>query len=52
MHITLAIPVQDLPVDYEVCGECHYDHSYEPEEAHRAHQLRIVLEEGLLTNDV
>lgn len=26
-----------LPIDYESCGECGYDHSYEPEEAFRAH---------------
>jgi hypothetical protein len=24
--------------DYESCGECGYDHSYEPEEAETAHQ--------------
>jgi hypothetical protein len=24
-----------LPVDYEACGTCGYDHAYEPEEAAR-----------------
>lgn len=27
----------DLPKDYEVCGECGFDHSYEPFEADKAH---------------
>jgi hypothetical protein len=26
-----------LPADYEACGDCGYDHSYEPVEAHTAH---------------
>lgn len=29
--------VEDLPEDYEQCGECGYDHQYEPEEAFNAH---------------
>lgn len=27
----------NTPEDYEPCGECGYDHSYEQEEAQRAH---------------
>jgi hypothetical protein len=26
-----------LPIDYEICCECGFDHSYEPEEAAKAH---------------
>jgi len=29
---------KDLPEDYEECGECGYDHAYEPEEAKKAHE--------------
>lgn len=32
-----------LPIDYEPCGQCGFDHSYEQEEAirwHRANDLR------------
>lgn len=32
---------KDLPSDYEECGECGYDHSYEQEEAaewHKKHE--------------
>ena len=28
----------DLPSDYETCGDCGYDHEYEPAEAVRAHE--------------
>ena len=27
----------DLPADYEPCGECGFDHSYEQEEAVKSH---------------
>lgn len=27
----------DMPKDYEACGECGYDHEYECEEAHAWH---------------
>lgn len=30
---------EGLPEDYETCAQCMFDHSYEPEEAQRAHQL-------------
>jgi len=29
--------IEELPNDYESCGECGYDHSYEYEEAHTIH---------------
>lgn len=29
--------LENLPSDYEVCSECGFDHSYEPVEAHKAH---------------
>lgn len=32
----------DLPDDYEECGVCGYDHTYEPEEAHRAHKRMAI----------
>jgi site-specific DNA-methyltransferase (adenine-specific) len=28
---------ENLPTDYEACGECGFDHGYEPEEAVQAH---------------
>lgn len=28
---------KNLPDDYEVCGECGFDHAYEYEEAYKAH---------------
>jgi hypothetical protein len=28
----------DLPEDYDACGECEYDHRYQPNEAERWHQ--------------
>lgn len=31
---------QVLPADYEECGECGYDHEYEPEEARVAHEKK------------
>lgn len=31
----------ELPDDYEPCGECGFDHEYEPEEANRKHQELI-----------
>lgn len=27
-----------LPADYEACGDCHYDHSYESDLAREWHQ--------------
>lgn len=27
----------EVPPDYETCGECGFDHSYEYEQAHKAH---------------
>ena len=29
----------ELPSDYEPCGECGYDHAYEPEQAFAHHKL-------------
>lgn len=29
--------ITGLPKDYAPCGECGYDHTYEPEEAREAH---------------
>lgn len=31
----------DLPEDYEACGECGFDHSYEPIAAARAHDKEL-----------
>lgn len=28
---------QSLPSDYEACGQCGFDHAYEPNEAHKWH---------------
>lgn len=28
----------DSPEDYERCGECGYDHAYEPQESQKAHE--------------
>lgn len=33
---SMSLP-DELPSNYEECGECGYDHSYEPEESFRAH---------------
>lgn len=33
----LTMTTEEMPVDYEECGECGYDHSYEPHEAREAH---------------
>ena len=30
---------EGMPDDYEACGECSYDHAYEPEESKKAHDL-------------
>lgn len=38
---------EDLPADYEECGECGFDHSYEPQEAFEAHR---DMEDDFLTN--
>jgi uncharacterized membrane protein YgaE (UPF0421/DUF939 family) len=35
---------QELPSDYEPCGECNFDHSYEYEEAHKWHKEHSELE--------
>jgi hypothetical protein len=35
-----------LPADYEECGECGFDHSYEPREAFEAHRDMQVLTVG------
>lgn len=29
---------EELPADYEQCGECGFDHEYEPEEAAKIHK--------------
>lgn len=40
--MVIADDVDELPVDYEACGTCGYDHSYEPEEAARVpHDLNF-----------
>lgn len=39
--------MNELPTDYEVCGECGYDHGYDYEEAykwHKAEETRMALE--------
>ncbi len=30
--------MDELPSDYEPCGECEFDHAYEQDEAVRAHR--------------
>ena len=38
-----SLPDFEAPEDYETCGECGFDHSYEPEESmnwHKKHQTR------------
>lgn len=32
-----------LPQDYQPCGECGFDHAYEPEEANASHQAQAEL---------
>ena len=34
--------------DFESCGECGYDHSYEPEEAHKWH-INMIIAQGKLS---
>ena len=33
---------EELPSDYEACGDCGYDHSYEQNEARMAHDRMNV----------
>lgn len=34
---TIPSDFADLPIDYEECGTCGFDHEYEPAEAAKAH---------------
>jgi hypothetical protein len=37
---------QDLPSDYESCGECNFDHTYEPAESHKWHKEHSELQDA------
>ncbi len=37
----MATSKDNLPSDYEECGDCHFDHTYEPVEALRAHCKKL-----------
>lgn len=34
-----------IPFDYEQCGDCGYDHEYDPHDAVRAHHLLLQVQE-------
>lgn len=36
--------MNEIPLDYEPCAECGYDHEYEPHEAQKTHQSLLMLE--------
>lgn len=36
-EIYQALVRKKSPKDYEACGECGFDHSYEPDEAYQSH---------------
>lgn len=40
----------NLPSDYEACGECGYDHAYEPVESAQAH-IHIIAYNFACAND-
>lgn len=37
-YLIVGTDLRDEPEDYEPCGECGFDHSYEPEDAAREHR--------------
>lgn len=39
--------LSELPSDYESCGDCGYDHSYEYEEAYKVHMKLEVADEDV-----